>query len=85
MIIQVILIFIILVFLFRLFLKLKNQETSKKDFLLWFLIWILAIVIIAYPQGTVLVANKVGIGRGADLVVYVSVIAIFFLLFRLLF
>ncbi len=84
MIIQFILILLILIFVFRLFLKFKNRETDKKDFFLWLLIWILAIAVIAYPQGTVLIANKVGIGRGSDLIVYVSIIAIFFLLFRLL-
>lgn len=41
----------------------------------WTLLWITAGVAIAYPNVTVVVASAMGIGRGADLVLYLSVVA----------
>ena len=41
----------------------------------WTLLWIMAGVAIAYPGVTVVVATALGIGRGADLVLYLSVMA----------
>lgn len=52
--------------------------------LLWILFWIVAGVIALLPNATSYFARLVGIGRGADLVVYVALVIIFFSLFRLL-
>jgi small membrane protein len=41
----------------------------------WILIWLLAGLAIARPQLTVLAARAVGIHRGADLVVYLAILA----------
>ncbi|MEK7072456.1 MAG: DUF2304 domain-containing protein, partial [Patescibacteria group bacterium] len=50
----------------------------------WLVIWLVAILIIWYPQTTTYLAARVGIGRGVDLVIYISIIVIFYLMFRLL-
>jgi small membrane protein len=36
----------------------------------WLLVWITTAVFAAWPQGTMIVARAVGIGRGTDLVLY---------------
>jgi len=36
-----------------------------------------------WPDSTVIVANYLGIGRGTDLILYISLAVIFFILFRL--
>jgi hypothetical protein len=41
----------------------------------WLLVWIGAGVAALWPQGTLLAARVLGIGRGADLVMYCSVLA----------
>jgi hypothetical protein len=40
---------------------------------IWLLIWLCTGVGVLWPRGTVLAANALGIGRGADLVLYCSV------------
>lgn len=47
------------------------------------LIWVGLVVVSLLPQTTDLLAAQVGIGRGADLLVYISIIALFYLVFRL--
>src|SRR3990167_10286265 len=47
------------------------------------LAWTAVIVIVLLPQTTDLLAARVGIGRGADLVVYVALVALMYVVFRL--
>lgn len=49
----------------------------------WFLFWLFATVFVWWPNSTVRLANFFGIGRGSDLVLYVSLAIIFFFLFRI--
>lgn len=84
MIIQVILIAIIAIIVWRLAVKLKTKEITAKQFGGWLLIWLAAAIIVAWPDVTVLIANSVGVGRGSDLVIYLSVIFLFYSIFRLL-
>lgn len=51
---------------------------------MWVLFWLLAGVIVITPGSTFYFARLLGIGRGADLVVYLSLVAIFFIIFRLM-
>ena len=48
----------------------------------WFFFWGVAGVVAALPQTTDVIANLVGVGRGADLVIYTSLVALFYLVFR---
>jgi hypothetical protein len=49
----------------------------------WTLVWIAAAVIISLPGLTTIFAEVVGIGRGVDLVVYLSIFLLFILVFHL--
>lgn len=49
----------------------------------WIFFWLLTVVFVWWPDSTTILANKFGIGRGTDLVLYISLVVIFFLLFRL--
>lgn len=51
--------------------------------LLWSMLWIAVAVVAALPQTATMIANRVGVGRGTDLVLYVAVAALFLLVFRL--
>ena len=53
------------------------------DFLFWGLVWIGTASVIVFPDATSLLAHLLGIGRGADLIVYVSLLLSFYLMFRL--
>jgi len=84
MLIQIILLLIIAVIVARLIAKLRSKELSGKQFSGWLFIWLLATVVVIWPDLTVRLANYVGIGRGSDLVVYSALIFLFYFIFRLL-
>lgn len=50
--------------------------------LAWILFWLLAGFVAVLPQTADALARFVGVGRGADAVIYVSLAAIFYLIFR---
>jgi len=82
-------IFQILFILFALFavvnvLKKKHEGLlGPKGAIFWLLFWLLAAVAVMLPSGITELANTFGIGRGADFVLYVAMVIIFYLLFRL--
>lgn len=84
MVIQFILIAVIILIIARMFLQLKHGEISRRQVIGWLMIWIVAIVVIAKPEITSFLAFKTGVTRGVDLVVYVSILIIFYFLFRFL-
>ncbi|UCC31455.1 MAG: DUF2304 domain-containing protein [Phycisphaerales bacterium] len=47
---------------------------TRRDALLWALLWLVAGVAIMWPGVTKVIANALGIGRGADLVLYCAVV-----------
>ncbi|MFW0837812.1 MAG: DUF2304 domain-containing protein [Candidatus Komeilibacteria bacterium] len=49
----------------------------------WTLLWLLILLVFWWPDATTYIANYLGIGRGADLVVYLAIIALFYWQFRL--
>jgi len=81
--------FQILFILFSLFaiisvIKRKREGLlGPKGMIFWTVFWLVAIVFVWWPDSTTILANKFGIGRGADLVFYVSLVVIFYLLFKL--
>jgi small membrane protein len=50
----------------------------------WIIFWLAAAVIVIIPNSTAYFAKIFGIGRGADLVVYLSLALLFFIIFRLM-
>ena len=61
----------------------RAAELGKRGAWFWMLFWLVALVVVLWPNSTVLFAQKLGIGRGTDVVLYVSVALVFFLLFKL--
>lgn len=56
---------------------------STRGALFWLLCIVAADIAVIQPEITTTIANRFGIGRGVDFVVYLSIILIFFILFRL--
>lgn len=50
---------------------------------LWTLLWVAVIAVVLRPETASEAARRLGVGRGADVVVYLSIAAIFYLQFRL--
>jgi len=49
----------------------------------WMLLWLLGAALVINPESANRIADILGVGRGADVVVYVGLIFVFFLLFKL--
>ncbi len=66
----------------RVFLRLREGTISPGMFLFWSGIWILASVGVIEPGFTTWVANRIGIGRGVDAIIYISLLLLFYLMYR---
>jgi len=66
----------------RAYLRFKEGTIHFGAFLFWMGLWILAIFSVFNPQFTSYVADLLGIGRGADVIIYLSIALLFYLIFR---
>lgn len=81
--IQIVIIIFALFALSRAFLRFKDNKLTQNEFLFWVFLWVVVIIVSIIPGITSILSRQFGIGRGIDLVLYVSIIAIFYLIFRL--
>jgi len=83
LLIQILLILFFLFALSRVVLRYKKQELTIGSFVFWMLFWVLAGIVVVVPNSSAYLAEIVGIGRGADLVVYTTIALLFFMVFKL--
>ncbi len=83
MIIQVILVAALAGALVLTWRRAKQDALSRLEAFLWSALWIAAAVVVLRPGVASSFASLVGVGRGADAVIYVSIIALFYLVFRI--
>jgi len=80
-------IFLVLFFFFAIIKvagRYRAGDLSLSAAIAWAVFWIGAAVIVIAPNSTAYFAKIFGIGRGADLVVYLSLALLFFIIFRLM-
>ncbi len=79
----------VIIFIFALFalsravLRRRERAISVFEFLFWMFVWTVLLVVIFIPDVTTIISRWWGIGRGIDSILYVSIIALFYLIFRL--
>ncbi len=83
MIFQVLILLFSLVAIVSIFLRRAKDGLGIRGTAFWILFWLGVDVVVLFPNSTTVLANALGIGRGVDLVMYISVLLIFFILFRL--
>lgn len=83
MLIQILLIVFAIFVLIKISLKFQQKKIRLREFLLWLIFWLAVIVVVILPNITSYLANLVGIGRGSDLAVYLAVLGLFYLVFRI--
>ncbi len=83
MFIQYLLVFLVLLIIYRVFIKWKQGFLGFRDLLFWVVFWVVVGVIVVRPEITSFLANVVGVGRGADLVIYLSIVLIFYIIFQI--
>ena len=81
--IQIFIIIFIAYVIYRLAMKLRKRELSIQLFLLWLVFWIIVGLIIVLPQTTQILADWLGVGRGVDVVIYTSIVVLFYIVFRI--
>jgi hypothetical protein len=63
-------------------LKQKGNLGSRGAFF-WIFFWLGVCAVVVWPAGVQMLARTFGIGRGSDFVLYISVVTLFFLVFKL--
>ena len=56
---------------------------TRRWFGFWMLFWLAVAVAVALPQTTQMFARLLGVGRGVDAAIYVSILLLFYLVYRL--
>lgn len=83
LLIQIIINLVIVFFVVNLFIKLRRDQIGLVSFIFWLFFWLAGIVIISWPESTNFLARTLGVGRGADVILYFSIIIIFYFIFYL--
>ena len=81
--IQILLSLIICILIGRLFIRFKKNNVKILEFILWLFFWLIALVIVLLPQTVNFLAKILRVGRGADLVIYIALIILFYIAFRI--
>jgi len=61
----------------------QKKEISFKMLVFWLSLWLMILIVVLLPQTTALLAKMLGVWRGTDVMIYLSVVMIFYLLFRI--
>lgn len=61
----------------------KNSSISNRESIFWGFFWLSSMLVVLWPNTVQMLADALGIGRGSDLVLYVAVALLFYLIFSL--
>lgn len=61
-----------------------HQKVTKQWLISWAVVWTVIIIVALAPQSADLVASVVGVGRGADLFVYIAILFLLYAEYRTL-
>lgn len=82
MLLQIILTFVILFFIWNIWAKRARQLLTTGESIGWTFFWMLACGVLWVPESTSRLADILGIGRGADVVLYFGMVILFYMVFR---
>lgn len=83
MLIQFLLSFVLIAGLAMTWRRARQEAIRRWEAVIWSAVWIGAGVAIWRPEATSLVAHWLGIGRGADAILYASIVVLLILVFNL--
>ncbi|MCR4324820.1 MAG: DUF2304 family protein [Candidatus Curtissbacteria bacterium] len=67
----------------RVLFRHRDKVISTRVAIFWSIIWIGALIGILMPKTTTNIAAVFGVGRGVDVIVYISLTLLFYLVFRI--
>ena len=82
--IQIILIIFFIFAIIKVIGRFRVGDLRVSEMVLWIIFWLVAGIIVISPDSTFYFARLVGVSRGADLVVYVALVLLFFIVFKLI-
>ena len=81
---QILALIVIAFFLIKIFWQYKNQAIQKNEFSFWLVFWLLAAIIIIFLKKLDLLVAQLGFsGSGIQVIFYLGVVMLFYLIFRL--
>ncbi|MBT4856808.1 DUF2304 domain-containing protein [Candidatus Uhrbacteria bacterium] len=83
MIFQIILVAFALFAIAHVFRQHRKQKVSVHWLVMWTILWLLVIGAAMAPQTTDILAQKLGVERGADLIVYSAVVILIYGMYRM--
>lgn len=84
MLIQILLSLFILFAVIKILGRFRAKEVAFGPLFFWLVFWLAVGVVVWQPNLSTEVANRLGVGRGSDLVLYISVAVLFYVIFRLM-
>lgn len=82
MLFQIAIITFAVLMLLRTWTQQRAQKVAKQWLALWAVIWIVIIAVALAPQTADVIASVVGVGRGADLFVYIAILFLLYAEYR---
>lgn len=79
---QIILMSLLAFAISRVLLRMREGSLTTGAFLFWIGIFVLAGFSVWDPSFTTFIAKKIGIQRGTDVIIYLSMVLLFYLIFR---
>jgi len=83
MILQIIITIFALFAISRSYIRFRNNQESLYEFIFWILVWVGIVIVVLRPGLTDIFGKFVGIERGIDALVYLSIVVIFYLVYRI--
>jgi len=84
MIIKLLLIVFVVFVVSRILVRFRAGDITRREFFAWIVFWLLVVSAIIWSQETDLLAKLVGVGRGVDLLIYLSILTLFFVMFKVI-
>ncbi|MBN1376941.1 DUF2304 family protein [Candidatus Woesearchaeota archaeon] len=82
-IIQVLVIIFAVYLIVKVIFNFKREKISLSEFIFWEILWILLIILAVFPRNFNTIAEKIGVSSIFNLIVYISIILLFFLIYKL--
>jgi hypothetical protein len=83
MLIQIFVTFLVIIAFGNIFFRFYKAHLGRNEFLFWLVFWLVVLILVWNPQMTNHLASFLGVGRGADAVFYLSIVLLFYIVFRL--
>jgi small membrane protein len=82
--IQIVLLAVIFFMALHAIAQRSRGEIGVVPLVAWLAVWIGGAVVVIFPGFSTWIAGRLGVGRGADVVIYVAIPILFYAVFRLL-